>query len=107
MKDVQKEMTTYEEATEACLEKLEANPGELQFVVVHQEVPKEEAVGEMITVVKDRHPVVGHHQQPKKRIKGSDWSWQKLAATQGPLTRCAIPALHKRHGRQVPRRDNG
>jgi hypothetical protein len=37
MKDVQKQTTAYEEATEACLEKQEANPGELQFVVVHQE----------------------------------------------------------------------
>jgi hypothetical protein len=27
---------------DACLEKMEANPGELQSVTVHQEVPKEE-----------------------------------------------------------------
>jgi hypothetical protein len=39
---------------DACLEKMEANPGELQYVVVHQEVPKEEAVVEMIRALKDR-----------------------------------------------------
>jgi hypothetical protein len=28
---------------DACVEKMEANPGELQSVAVHQEIPKEEA----------------------------------------------------------------
>jgi hypothetical protein len=53
MKDVPKDNTAYEEATEVCLEKLKANPGELQFVMVHQEVPKEEAVVEMIGPLKN------------------------------------------------------
>jgi hypothetical protein len=45
---------------DACLEKMEAYPGELQSVVVHQEVPKEEAVVETVGPLMDWHLAVGH-----------------------------------------------
>jgi hypothetical protein len=52
---------------DACLEKMEANLGELQSISVHQEVPKEESAVEMIVVLKDRHVAVGRRRQTKKR----------------------------------------
>jgi N-acetylglutamate synthase-like GNAT family acetyltransferase len=43
----------------ACLEKMEANPGELQSVAVHQDVPREDVIVEMIGALKDRYLAVG------------------------------------------------
>jgi hypothetical protein len=34
---------------------MEANPGELQFITVYQQVPKEEDMMEMIRALKDQH----------------------------------------------------
>jgi hypothetical protein len=89
---------------DACLEKMEANPGELQPVAVHQEVPKEEVV-EMIGALKDQYLAVGHHQQTKKRTHGDGGSQRKLAATRGQFTCRAVPAPCKGHGLQGPGRD--
>jgi hypothetical protein len=56
---------------DACLEKLEENPGELQCIVVHQVGPKEEAAVEIIVALNDwlgdRHLAVGCCQQTKTR----------------------------------------
>jgi hypothetical protein len=67
---------------DVCLEEIEANPGELQSVVVHQEVPKGEATVEMIGALKDRpgdwHLAVGRCQQMKKWTQvmvGPNRSW--------------------------------
>jgi hypothetical protein len=51
---------------DACLEKMEANRGVLQFVAVHQ-VPKEEATVETFRALRrwhrDRNLAVGHRQK--------------------------------------------
>jgi hypothetical protein len=40
---------------DACLEKMEANPGEQKSVAVHEEVPQEEAAVETFGAPKKRH----------------------------------------------------
>jgi hypothetical protein len=86
-----------------CLEIMEENP-ELQSVAVHQKVPTEEAAVEMIAALKnwpgDRYLALGRRRQSKRRIQSDGGSRQMSAATRGRLTRCAIPASHKGHGRQ-------
>jgi hypothetical protein len=70
---------------DACLEKMESNPGELQPVMVHQDVPKEEAMVEMIGALKDRpgdrHLATGHRRKTKKHTQGNGGSQQKLTAS--------------------------
>jgi hypothetical protein len=77
---------------DACLDKMEANPGELQTVAVHQEVPKQEAAVEMIVDLKDRpgdrHLAVRSRRQTKKRTHVDGGSRQKLAAARGPCHSC-------------------
>jgi hypothetical protein len=53
----------------------------------------------------DRHLAVGHRRQPKKRTQGDSGSQQKLVPARGRLTRRAIPAPRKGHGRQGPGKD--
>jgi hypothetical protein len=84
---------------------MEANP-ELQSIAVHQEVPKEEAVVEMIGAQKDRHLAIGRGRQQKTRTQGNGGSWKKLAAARGQLTSRTIHALRKGHGHQGPGKDN-
>jgi uncharacterized protein YdaU (DUF1376 family) len=43
MSDGQKETTACQDAMEANLEKTESNPGIMQYIEEHQEIPKEEA----------------------------------------------------------------
>jgi hypothetical protein len=94
---------------DACLEKMEATAGELQFVAVHQKVHKEDAAVETIGGLKDQYLAVGSRQQTKKRTQGDGETRQKLAAARGRLTRRAIPVLlcaeHLKIGRS--RRDVG
>jgi hypothetical protein len=67
---------------DACLEKMKANPGELQSVAMHQKVPNEEAMVETIGALEeqygDRHLAVGRCQQPKKRTQGNSGFQKKL-----------------------------
>jgi hypothetical protein len=86
MNACQKEMMACQEATEAHLEKIEANPEEMKSVVKHQKVPEEETVVETIGALEDRYLAVGRHRQPAKWTQGGGGSWQKLAAAQGWLT---------------------
>jgi hypothetical protein len=82
---------------------------EIANVAEHQEIPKEEAAVESIGALEDRygdrHLAVGHRRQPKKRTQGDSGSRQKLVAARGWLTRRAIPAPRKGHGRQGPGKD--
>jgi hypothetical protein len=84
--DVNQEMKAM---LDAYLEKFKANLGELQSIVVHQEVPKEEAMVEMTGALKDRpqdrHLTVGHCRQIKKQTQGDGGS-QKLAASHRGMT---------------------
>jgi hypothetical protein len=90
-------MTTCQEVTEACLEKMKAeivaelkdvkaclqeagacleskvpSSMDLESIVVHEEVPKEEAAVETVRALRERygdqHIALGHHQQLKKCI---------------------------------------
>jgi hypothetical protein len=58
---------------------------EMKALVVHQEVPNEEAEAETVGALEDRygdwHLAVGCRQQPKKWTQDNGGSWQKLAAT--------------------------
>jgi N-acetylglutamate synthase-like GNAT family acetyltransferase len=67
----------------ACLEKMEANPGELHSIAVHQKLCKEEAAVETIEAMEDRygdwHLAVGCHQEPKKGTQGDGGSQKNLA----------------------------
>jgi hypothetical protein len=53
----------------------------------------------------DLHLAVGHRSQLKYRIQGRGGSRKKLAAARGRLTRRAVPARRKGHGRQAPGKD--
>jgi hypothetical protein len=100
-------MTTCQEATEVCLEKakagleeveaavdvfkerldkmdamdLEANQEKLEAVVVHQEVPKEEAAVKTVRALKehygDQHLAIGHCRQLQKWTQGDGGSRTK------------------------------
>lgn len=67
-----------------CLEKMEANPGKLQSVAMHQVVCKEEATVETIGAMEghygDRHLAIDCHQQPEKGTRVDSGSRTKLAA---------------------------
>jgi hypothetical protein len=52
MKDSPKEMAARQEMTEANPEKMEAKSGEMKCVMVHEEVPKEEATVEPFGALK-------------------------------------------------------
>jgi hypothetical protein len=103
----QEEMKTM---LDACLEKMGANPGELQSVVVHQEVPQEEATVETTGALEDpygdRHLAKGHCQQLKKWTQGDGGSRKKLATARRQMTHFAIPPLYKGHGHQGPGKDD-
>jgi hypothetical protein len=66
-------MDAWIEGTEACVGKLEANPGKSEAVAEHWEVPKEKAavkpVGTSQKQHRDRHLAAGRRQKPKKMAK--------------------------------------
>jgi hypothetical protein len=68
----------------------------------HPEVPKEgEAVnsfGALKMQHGDRHLAVRHGEK-QKRTQGNGGSWKKLATTYRGMTRNAIPATSKGHGK--------
>jgi hypothetical protein len=103
-------MKAYRGASAAYSEKMEANPEEIKSVVVHEEVLRAEVVVKTVTALKGlycvRHLAVGRHRQPKKRTQGNGESRMKSAGARRGLTRCAVPARRKGHGRQGPRKDS-
>jgi hypothetical protein len=98
------EMRSWREETKAYPEKQEANPEEMKSIAEHQEVPKEEAAVNTVRASKKRYGgpnlTVGRRWQLKKRTQGDGTPCRKLAAIRGWLTRRAIPAPRKGHGRQ-------
>jgi hypothetical protein len=58
---------------EVCLEKMEANPEEIESAAKHQE--EEFAVEDPYW---DRHLDTGLHRQPKKWTQGNGGSWEKF-----------------------------
>jgi hypothetical protein len=77
---------------------------------VHDEGPKEEAAEETVRGLKEpsgeRHIAVRRLGLLQKRTKVNGGSRKKLAAACRGMTRRAIPARRKRHGRQGPGKDN-
>jgi hypothetical protein len=102
--DILKEMEACLEKTEV-MEDLEANPEETESETEHQEVPNEEAAVETVGTLEDRHLAAERHRQPKKQTQSNSRSQKKLATTCRQMSRCAIPAQRKRHGRQGPGKD--
>jgi hypothetical protein len=101
MKDGRKEMTAYNEATEADTEKTEPGPGMRQFVGEHHEVPKEEAavipVGGLRKRRRDQDLAAGRSQKPKRRIQVSCESRKRLTVAGRKMTHQATVAWRKRN----------
>jgi hypothetical protein len=100
---------------EACLEKtevtdLEANPEEIKFVMEHQKAPKEKAAVETIGALEDRcgdrHLALRRRRQLRELTQDDSGFRKKLAAAWRRMTRDAIPAPRKGHGRKGPGRDS-
>jgi hypothetical protein len=87
--------------TEADTEKTEPDPGMMQSVEEHQEIPKEEAalmpVGGLRKRRRDRNLATGCHQKPKGRIQASCESRSRLTVAGKKMTRRAAVAWHKRN----------
>jgi hypothetical protein len=87
--------------TEAHTEKTEPDPGMMQSVEEHQEIPKEEAasmpVGGLRKWRRDRNLAAGRHQKPKGRIQASCESRSRLTIAGKKMTRRATVAWHKRN----------
>jgi hypothetical protein len=101
-------MTAYQEAMEACQESKEPTSVEMESLVVHEEVAKEEATVKTVRALKKRygdwHLATGRFRQLKKPPQGTGGSWKKFVAACRGLTSHTIPAGHK--GCQGPGRDS-
>jgi hypothetical protein len=79
-----KEMTACQEVADAYLENEELPSLEIESVVEHEKVPKEEAAVKPVGALKrrqsGRHQAAGHHGKPKERTQGNGGSQMKLAA---------------------------
>jgi hypothetical protein len=100
---------------DACLGKkgatnLETNPEEIEFDVVHEEIPNEEATVETFGAPKkkngDRHLALSCCSQLEKWTQGDGGSWKKLANACQAMTCQAGIARCKGHGHQGPSKDN-
>jgi hypothetical protein len=95
IKDDQNETNAYNEATE----KIEQDPGMMQSMEEHQDVPIEEVAVTPVKGPKKRHrgrksnPGRG---EPKKLNRGNCGSWKKLAAACRKVSRHATVAWRKR-----------
>jgi hypothetical protein len=97
----------------ACLEKMEANPGEQKSITVHEEVPKEKAAVETFRALMKRHGdqnvAIGCCRKSKIWTQGKGRFQKKLAATHRGMTCHAEVAWCKGHGRDsvAPRTQKG
>jgi hypothetical protein len=80
-----KEIKTDPESTHACVESKEPTLGEIESMVVHEEVPKEKTILKMVGALKKLHGDwyldIGHNCKPKKRTQGNGRSQKKFAIT--------------------------
>jgi hypothetical protein len=94
------ETTACREATKANAEKTEPDPGMMQSVRKHQEVPKEDAavmpVGGLRKRCRDQNLATGRRQKPKERIQASRESRKKLTVTGRKVHSRAREALSER-----------
>jgi hypothetical protein len=83
-------MAAMKASHERMIAKMEANPEEMKSVVVHDEVPKEEATVKTVRALKKRHGVqhlaVGRLRKPKERTQGKGGSQRKLATARRGMT---------------------
>jgi hypothetical protein len=97
----------YHEWMMACLQKMEADtektkpdPGMMQSIEEHQEIPKGEAtvmpVGEPRKQRRVRSLATEHRQKRKERTWGNRGSRRKSAATCRKVSRCARVAWHRK-----------
>jgi hypothetical protein len=88
---------------DACLEKMEANPGEQKSAAVHDEVSKEKATMDTFRALKkwhgDQDLAVGCCGKPKIWTQCKGGSQKKLAAAHRRMTRRAGVAWCKGHDR--------
>jgi hypothetical protein len=93
------ETTAAQEATEADTEKTEPDPGMMQSVGEHQEVPKEDAAVMPVRGLRkrrrDRNLATGRCQKPKGRIRESCESRRRSTIAGRKMTRCATVAWRK------------
>jgi hypothetical protein len=98
--DGRKETTACHEVTEADTEKTEPDPGVMQFIGEHQEVPKEEAAMMLVRGLRkrrtDRNLAAGRHQKPKGRIHASCELWKRLIVTNRKVSHHAVVPWRKR-----------
>jgi hypothetical protein len=100
-----KETTACHEATETCLESKEPTSVETESAAMHEEV----AVKTVRALKKrygDRQLAPGRRRQLKRRIQGDGGSRKTLAVARRRMTRRAITAQRKGHGRRGPGEDN-
>jgi hypothetical protein len=96
LRTCQSETAASQEAT-----KTEPDPGKMQSVEEHLEIPKEDAVvmpvGEPRKRRRDRNLAAGRRQKPKRRIQASCKSRRKLTVAGKKITRRATVAWRKRN----------
>jgi hypothetical protein len=77
----------------ADTEKTKLNPGMMQTIGEHQEVPMEEATVMLVSGLrkerKDQNLAMVHSQKPKGRNQASRDSWMRLTVTGREVSRCA------------------
>jgi Zn-finger nucleic acid-binding protein len=94
------EATAFNEATEADIEKIEPDPGMMQSVGEHREVPKGEAAampaGGLRKRRRDRNLAAERRQKPKERARGYCGSRKRATVAGRRITRCAGVAWLRR-----------
>jgi hypothetical protein len=92
--------TTCHEATDTDLENIEPDPGTMQSVEEHQEIPKEAAavmpVGGLGKRRRDRNLAAGRRQKPKGRFQASRESRRRLTVAGRKMSRHSRVAWRKR-----------
>jgi hypothetical protein len=95
---------------DACIENMEANPGEMLSKVEHEKVPKEEAavkpVGALRKRHRGRHLPAGCRGKLNIRTQGKGGCRRKLATTSRKMIRCAGLAWCQGQCRQGHGRDD-
>jgi hypothetical protein len=102
-------LTGKQDKMDACQE-TEPDPGTMQYVGEHQEVPKEEAavmaVGGLRKRRRDQTLAMRRHQKTKGRIRASRELWKKLAVSRREMTHRAKVAWRRGHDRKRYDQDN-
>jgi hypothetical protein len=85
-----------QETTEANTEKTEPDPGTMQSMEEHQEIPKD-LVGGLRRQQRDQNLATGRRQKPMGRIQASCESRRRSTITGRRMTLCATVVWHKKN----------